>query len=55
MLRHAGEIVLATGDRASAQKYLQQAAELNAGDSEMARATLAHLSADNQHKLLQQR
>jgi tetratricopeptide (TPR) repeat protein len=44
MIRHAGEIALATGDRAVAQKYLQQAADLNAGDSDLARATLARLS-----------
>lgn len=55
MLRHAGEIALATGDRATAQKYLQQAADLNTGDSAMARATLAHMSAGNQEKLLQHR
>ena len=42
MLRHAGEIALATGDRAVAQKYSQQAAELNAGNSDLARATFAH-------------
>lgn len=55
MLRHAGEIALGTGDSASAQKYLRQAADLNAGDSAMAAATLAHLSAANKEKLLQQR
>lgn len=44
ILRHAGEIGLATGDRAAAQKYLQQAADLNASDSELARVTVAHLS-----------
>jgi tetratricopeptide (TPR) repeat protein len=43
-LRHAGEIALAEGDRMAAQKYLQQAADLNAGDSDLARSTLAHLS-----------
>jgi len=49
MLRHAGEIALAMGDRAAAQKYLQQAADLNAGDSDLARATLALLS-DGNHR-----
>jgi len=55
MLRHAGEIALATGDPVAAGKYLQQAVDLNAGDSELARATLAHLSADDQDKRLQHR
>jgi tetratricopeptide (TPR) repeat protein len=55
MLRHAGEIALAMGDRAVAQKYLQQAVDLNTGSSEMARSTLAHLSVSNQVKLLQLR
>lgn len=44
LIRHAGEIALAIGDRATAQKYLQQAADLNTSDSEQARATLARLS-----------
>jgi tetratricopeptide (TPR) repeat protein len=44
MMRHAGEIAMATGDRAAAQKYLQKAIDLNAGDSDSARATLARLS-----------
>jgi tetratricopeptide (TPR) repeat protein len=44
LFRHAGEIALAAGDRAAAQKYLQQATDLNAGDSELARAALEHLS-----------
>lgn len=48
MFRHAGEIALATGDRAAAEKYLRQAADLNAVDSELARATLARLSSGNQ-------
>jgi tetratricopeptide (TPR) repeat protein len=55
MLRHAGEIALATGDPAAARKYLQQAADLNAGDSDLARATLAQLSVGNQDKPLQHR
>jgi tetratricopeptide (TPR) repeat protein len=41
--RHAGEIALATGDRAAAQKYLRKAVDLNTSDSERARATLARL------------
>jgi tetratricopeptide (TPR) repeat protein len=48
IMRHAGEIALATGDRTAAQKYLQQAADLNAGDSDLARATLARLLDSNQ-------
>ena len=44
LTRHAGEIALALGDRTSAQKYLRQAADLNAIDSELARTTLAQLS-----------
>lgn len=55
MLRHAGEIALAAGDRAAAQKYLQQATDLNAGDSELARATLAHLSDGSNDKSLRPR
>ena len=42
MLRHAGEIVLATGDRAAAQKYLQLAVDLTAADSDFVRVSLAH-------------
>jgi tetratricopeptide (TPR) repeat protein len=45
LIRHAGEIALATGDRPAAQKYLQQAADLKAVDSDRARTTLAQLSA----------
>lgn len=44
LIRHAGEIALATGDRPAAQKYLRQAADLNAIDSDLARAALAQLS-----------
>ena len=44
LIRHAGEIALALGDRAGAHKYLQQAADLNSVDSDLARATLAQLS-----------
>jgi tetratricopeptide (TPR) repeat protein len=42
--RHAGEIAVSAGDRAAAQKYLQQAAELNTAESEQARALLARIS-----------
>jgi tetratricopeptide (TPR) repeat protein len=40
LFRHAGEIALQCGDRARAQQYLQQSAELNNGDSEPARTKL---------------
>lgn len=43
LMRHAGEIELKAGDRAAAQKYLQQSADLNTTESEQARALLAHL------------
>jgi hypothetical protein len=33
VLRHAGEIALAAGDRAAAERYLRQSAELNAPGS----------------------
>ena len=48
LLRHAEEIALATGDRLAAQKYLQQATDLNTGDSDLARAALARLSDGHQ-------
>ena len=44
LMRHAGEIALAMGDRAAAEKYLQQAADLNAPESWQAKARLARLS-----------
>jgi len=44
LFRHAGEIALASGDRSAAESYLQQSAELNALQSEQARATLARLT-----------
>jgi len=47
LFRHAGEIVLATGDHASAQHYLRQSAELNGWGSEEARIALARLSKSN--------
>ena len=43
LFRHAGEIALEGGDRASAEKYLRQAAELNTVESETARSILAGL------------
>jgi tetratricopeptide (TPR) repeat protein len=44
LFRHAGEIALAAGDHASAQRYLRQSAELNGWGSEEARIALARLS-----------
>jgi tetratricopeptide (TPR) repeat protein len=44
MLRHAGEITLALGDRVASQKYLRQSAELNAPGSRESRQLLATLS-----------
>lgn len=41
LFRHAGEIALKSGDRAKAQQYLSQSAELNAFDSKLAREQLA--------------
>ena len=43
LFRHAGEILLAAGDRVAAEKYLQQAAELHTTDSEPAMVTPARL------------
>ena len=43
LIRHAGEIALATGDRAAAEKYLHQVAELNTVESAAAKIALAHL------------
>lgn len=48
LFRHAGEILLAVGDRAAAEKYLQQAAELHTAESEPAMATLARLLPENE-------
>src|SRR5438105_5347972 len=39
LIRHAGEIALATGDRAAAEKYLREAADLNTAESWQATAT----------------
>jgi tetratricopeptide (TPR) repeat protein len=44
LFRHAGEIALALGDRASAESYLRQSAQLNTLGSEQARVSLARLS-----------
>jgi tetratricopeptide (TPR) repeat protein len=44
LLRHAGEIALSSGDTTAAQRYLRQAADLNAPESERARTTLASIS-----------
>jgi len=44
LFRHAGEIALQNGDRATAQQYMQQAAELNTNDSELARTKLATIA-----------
>ena len=44
LFRHAGEIALAAGDHASAERYLRQSAELNGSGSEGARIGLARLS-----------
>jgi Tfp pilus assembly protein PilF len=44
LFRHAGVIALKSGDRAAAERYLKQAAELNTADSEQARSILANLT-----------
>jgi tetratricopeptide (TPR) repeat protein len=44
MLRHAGEIAFALGNRAAAERYLRESAELNAPGSSQARQFLASLS-----------
>lgn len=44
LLDHAGEIVLGLKDRASAEKYLRQSADLNAPGSDHAKAVLASLN-----------
>lgn len=44
LFRHAGEIVLKTGDVSAAQGYLKLSAELNTLDSEQARRALARLT-----------
>jgi hypothetical protein len=47
-LYHAGEIALKLGDRASAERYLQDSAAMNASGSEKARVTLAALMPQSQ-------
>jgi len=44
MMRHAGEIALAAGDRAAAQKYFEDAGSLTAGKSPLAGTASAPLS-----------
>ena len=46
IIRHAGEIALAVGDQLAAQKYFQQAANLETGELTVAGATSARLSDD---------
>jgi tetratricopeptide (TPR) repeat protein len=46
IFRHAGEIALKSGDRAAAEHYLRESAELNSVGSEQARITLASLTQD---------
>ena len=46
MFRHAGEIALKSGDKAAAERYLRESAELNSMGSEQARITLASLTPD---------
>jgi tetratricopeptide (TPR) repeat protein len=44
LIRHAGEITLACGDRVAAQRFLQQVADLNTAESSLAQATLVRLA-----------
>jgi tetratricopeptide (TPR) repeat protein len=44
IFRHAGEIALKSGDKAAAENYLREAAELNTVGSEQAKITLASLT-----------
>jgi tetratricopeptide (TPR) repeat protein len=46
IFRHAGEIALKFGDKAAAEHYLRESAELNSVGSEQARITLASLAPD---------
>ena len=46
VFRHAGEIALKSGDKAAAEHYLRESAELNSAGSEQARITLASLTPD---------
>jgi tetratricopeptide (TPR) repeat protein len=50
MLRHAGEIALSLGDQVAAERFLQDAAALNAPGSEQARATLASFPQSAQNR-----
>ena len=50
LYRHAGEIALATGDRAAAEKYLKQSAELNTAESRQAVVTLARITSSTQQR-----
>jgi Tfp pilus assembly protein PilF len=43
LFRHAGEIVLKSGDLAAAESYLKQSVELNPAGSEQAQSMLAKL------------
>ena len=49
MLRHAGEIALRTGDRATAEQYLLDSTKMNAPGSSEARELLASLSASTKN------
>ena len=44
IFRHAGEIALKSGDKAAAEKYLRESAELNTVGSDQAKVTLASLT-----------
>jgi len=44
ILRHAGEIALKSGDKAAAENYLRESAELNTVGSDQAKVTLASLT-----------
>jgi tetratricopeptide (TPR) repeat protein len=44
IFRHAGEIALKSGDKAAAERYLQESAELNSVGSDQAKVTLASLT-----------
>ncbi len=44
IFRHAGEIALKSGDKAAAERYLRESAELNSVGSDQAKVTLASLT-----------
>jgi Tfp pilus assembly protein PilF len=44
IFRHAGEIALKSGDKAAAEHYLQESADLNSVGSDQAKVTLASLT-----------